>query len=176
MSDKVLETIDWEHLELAFKGLDIQDKVSRMKIVHQYLPTQVLFARRQEHDYVSNCWLRCQSHPETFQHVFQCNQFQSLEASLNALNKLLSNLRKIRTHPIILRALEVLVKSFLYKKILPFPRTQLGDTSKIKIVSQVFHQSEALIRFFLISELGISPRFLPKWSGNETKPQYELEF
>jgi len=41
-----LEKIKWEGIEVALSDLNDQEKVSKMKIIHDYLPTHCVFSKR----------------------------------------------------------------------------------------------------------------------------------
>jgi len=148
-----LEQIEWEGIEVAFRKLPEKDKISRMKIMHKYLPTRSLLYSRD--DSTSSTCVRCENQSETFQHIFQCKCRQNRANHRKCVSKLRQNLRKALTHPLIINAIDMLLIGFHNGVQRSYARPLLGDATKIKAVQQVFNQqqhlgAESLVRGFIL--------------------------
>ena len=147
ISPKQLEHIEWEGIERAFTKMSPQDRVSRMKIVHMLLPTRSLLKQRNE---VNNdqC-LRCRRQPETFPHLFECTCRLAQSAHRVALKSLRQKLRKMHTHVLLVDAIASLLDQTHQGHRVSYKAPLLGDTAKIRMTDQVFHQQLRLGKFSL---------------------------
>lgn len=73
-----LQKIDWEGIEVAIYKLQDQEKSSKMKIMHDYLPTRCLLSKRNGQN--SSLYPNCQKTSENVLHVFQCSHRSATSA------------------------------------------------------------------------------------------------
>ena len=144
-----LHPIDWYSMEIAFNQLTPLDKISRMKTIHQLIPTKdLLCARNQE---TSSTCLRCKLAAETYDHVFRCKCEQNKRTHRESLVTLQTQLRKINTNPLIIHAVTALVSANHNNSTAQYPSPLLNKRQHNRILNIVFQQqlllgSNALIR------------------------------
>jgi len=153
ITDSEMQIIEWEGVEIAYRNLPKNEKISRMKVIHKYLPRRSLLYSRDES--VSNACIRCNNTPETFRHVFQCPCRQNSSNHRQSLARLRQNLRKAKTHILVINAIAKLVSDFHHDRNSPYSQPLLGDIAKIRAISQVYDQQrrigkDALIRGFIV--------------------------
>lgn len=150
---KLLETMEWEGIEVAYTKLPISEKISRMKIMHNCLPTRALLYIRNGPN--SSRRPRCNNRKETYAHIFQCTCPQNKSNHRMCMKKFRENLRRANTHVLIINAFDMLLTNFHQNRTPRYTAPPLGDTEKILlVVQQVFTQQsllgkEAFVRDFI---------------------------
>jgi len=142
ISQDSLQKIEWDGLEIAFSSLQDQEKSSKTKIIHDYLPTRCLLSQRNGPN--SSLCPICQKTSENFLHIFQCPQRAVHSAHDKAIKKLRTSLRKAKTHILIINAIDIFLTQVRKKTKPRYVVPPLGSKKKIQIVQQVFAQQVSL--------------------------------
>lgn len=138
INSKIMETIEWEGIEVAYRKLPIPKKISRMKTIHKCLPTRALLHIRNGPN-SSQC-PRCNHRKETYAHIFKCTCPQNKSNHRMCMKKSRENLRRAQTHVLIINAFDMFLTSFHQNRPPRYAAPLLGDTEKIRLVQQVFTQ------------------------------------
>ena len=118
-----IQSIYWNSLEIAFNKLKMQNKISRMKLVHQLFPTiALLWFIKYE---ITSTLLRCNKASETYEHIFKCKCDQNIKSKLYSLATLQNKLRKINTKPLIIQAVTALISANQKSSKANFPSTMI---------------------------------------------------
>ena len=83
------------------------ENISRMKLVHQLIPTRALLCPRKQES-TSKC-LRCNLVSKTHDYVIRCQWSQKLKAHKDTLSSLQCKLRKHNNSPLIIHAVTALI-------------------------------------------------------------------
>ena len=113
-------------------------KISRMKVIHDYLPTHAKLHERDKN--TKPTCPRCRKYHESQLHVFQCRDELNSENHKVCMKQLRSSLRRCKTHLIIVQAIENFLTGVHLNKRPIFPKNMMGDVNKILITTQVFNQ------------------------------------
>ena len=104
-----LHPIDWYNIEIASNQLAMPDKISRMKLVHQLIPTRALLCVRNQE--TSSTCLLFNLAAKTYDHVFRCACEQNKRTHRASLTTLQTQLRTINTNPLIIYAVTAIISA-----------------------------------------------------------------
>jgi len=147
ISIQSLEKIEWEGFQVAFASLPSDIKISRMKIIHDYLPVKLRLHERDRA--VSSRCPRCQMVSESQTHLFLCKHKLNRKNHDDSMKQLRSALRKCNTHLLIVNAIDVFLTRVHFGQKIECSKHTLGDRTKVKVVDQVFCQQTLLGAFSL---------------------------
>jgi len=139
--------IDWPAIELAMKKKNPSERVSITKIMHQLWPTQKELSTRKEG--ITHQCLRCNTSPETFHHVYQCQSRISKSAFRSSIETFRKRLLKIKTaKPIIDVFVEFLV-AFSQRRNPRPPTFKYGGQRAFSLLLRAYHHQCTLSKSVL---------------------------
>jgi len=143
IDSSIQHVINWEAFQQAFKKLNLNEKSTTTKIVHQMWPTQTVLNDRKRG--VRALCLRCKNCDEDFDHVFQCRQVGSMSAFRNAINSFSKELTKFKTAKPIQNALISIVVAYQQCTIPVPPPHALGRPTKLSMTLQTVFKHQMLL-------------------------------
>ena len=118
------------------------ENISRMKLVHQLIPTRALLCPRKQES-TSKC-LRCNLVSKTHDYVIRCQWSQKIKAHKDSLSSLQCKLRKHNNSPLIIHAVTALITENHHTTPATCPEHPFYKRQNKRVLDEVIQRKQSL--------------------------------